>query len=1163
MFGPLTFPVGATSATIETDLTKVLVDNWTKERSSAELLELASAATFDVRKLEGLLNGRAKSFYGFTEFNPRTLDFLWKQEKRDAILQLMQQHLSDPFSRPEVLSSFDAVTVEEVLGNGIIREADDDQLNNIQFALYWMTLTVDNRVEENGSTGFRRTLDAFKAIRPGDAIYANFLSEVHSMQTGRETISLHYVGITVRNPRLRIAEHLTAGASTLSRFQAMRLAAGDDLQSISAHTVLTAELHQMTLTRTIIRLNHRARRLLPSQLNDNLVTFGDVDAVVTMRLGKDPTKEAHRFGIPFYDESIGGRGPRAFVKRVNAALASFRDKLLISDKRYQDLIFRKLFFGPFRDVYETLPIQQNAETLTWLQKVLSTIRPWHINVVGSDALGVLLYGLVERVDPSHTGLAPSVSAVRTDASWVVRDYADFVGQPIICKYGHRNGDYCIVVSSFDPGLYAYDPFLAGYRFALNELNIAVNMLVTAVVFKTITENDVRNLNRYMLLTTDILPEVKRQMQVHGITSRLDMLNGELRMMNKVFIGSRQSGLPPRTSVQIPWSRFNYVMVGRRTSPIDTAVDAVRVRQVEGLVNQLRTLQQRGITAKQQLRKLLPLPLGVWDDDEVKIEAWQAFLMNVDEGANPYLLFTWTAYSRGYTERVAEQPNAVLKPALEKIIDHVGSLRYFVKLSKATAFHMRRCSICQAPLTTGKDMDYPESVQLHFRKHHPTVAGNAATMCDELGWVYFLHDIAGMRPELASDFAENFTRRNVTWVTIQDLLPEWMLVTMKLPEQMQKNWRIALLKGACIPLHSDIASLVTDTNNAQQESSDSVGDNNDEEEDLDHLQPISEEELQAREYVVQLALDYLLGMDEEEEVNGPQTSVRTALAMLSPAQRRNIPVATMRERTRLMPSLDLTDRSVPFVWAVCGRSQNPCSRVTIKKNLEKPQQHRCPNAPSMAAWRLRPDMAEFLELPATYRRWLFRSLLFHRSADRDKCANVGITAENVFQWQVSQLDDVNPIPSEIVDRQPVDITKINWVTPTRTPSRTYERFRVEVAQLRRELRSQGESRTAIERASFSLLMEQGFPTEMRKTIIRQVRKEEAMVIEVESQRASQLTAVEEEEVLSGISQNSFPSQAPAWDDGDDGEENDEEEGDDEGDDEDTEGVIHTTKRQRRE
>ncbi|KAI9009905.1 hypothetical protein BC832DRAFT_591223 [Gaertneriomyces semiglobifer] len=240
MFGPLTFPVGTTFATIQKDLTNVLVDNWTKERSSIEFLELAGAETIDVRKLEGPLNGRAKSFYGLTEFQSRPLGCLWKQEKRDAIVQLMHQHLRDPFAMPEVLNSFDAVAVDEVLGNGIIREADDDQLNSIQFTLYWMTLTVDNRVDEDGSTGFRRTLDTFKAIRLGDTIYANFLSEIHSVQ--RETISLHYVGITVRNPGLHITEHLAASDRTVSRFQAMRLAAGDDLQSVSAHTLLTAEL---------------------------------------------------------------------------------------------------------------------------------------------------------------------------------------------------------------------------------------------------------------------------------------------------------------------------------------------------------------------------------------------------------------------------------------------------------------------------------------------------------------------------------------------------------------------------------------------------------------------------------------------------------------------------------------------------------------------------------------------------------------------------------------------------------------------------------------------------------------------------------------------------------------------------------------------------------
>ncbi|KAJ3180409.1 hypothetical protein HDU85_004116 [Gaertneriomyces sp. JEL0708] len=63
----------------------------------------------------------------------------------------------------------------------------------------------------------------------------------------------------------------------------------------------------------------------------------------------------------------------------------------------------------------------------------------------------------------------------------------------------------------------------------------------------------------------------------------------------------------------------------------------------------------------------------------------------------------------------------------------------------------------------------------------------------------------------------------------------------------------------------------------------------------------------------------------------------------------------------------------------------------------------------------------------------------------------------------------------------------------------------------------------------------------------------MVTEIESQRASQLTDVEE--VLAGISQNSIPSQAPDWDDGDDGEAND--------NDEDAEGLIHIAKHQKTE
>ncbi|KAI9098805.1 hypothetical protein DFS34DRAFT_593412 [Phlyctochytrium arcticum] len=116
-----------------------------------------------------------------------------------------------------------------------------------------------------------------------------------------------------------------------------------------------------------------------------MVTLGGNDEIVTMHLGKDPTKEAYDFLVSFYDTI----GPRNFVSRIHHFVNLVQTRL-----HSPDPLLRDCTLDPFRNVKETLAAGEDPSVvLSWLQKVLQVIRPWHINAVGNDSLGIFVASL--------------------------------------------------------------------------------------------------------------------------------------------------------------------------------------------------------------------------------------------------------------------------------------------------------------------------------------------------------------------------------------------------------------------------------------------------------------------------------------------------------------------------------------------------------------------------------------------------------------------------------------------------------------------------------------------------------------------------------------------------------------------------------------------------
>ncbi|KAI8821636.1 uncharacterized protein EV422DRAFT_424848 [Fimicolochytrium jonesii] len=147
-----------------------------------------------------------------------------------------------------------------------------------------------------------------------------------------------------------------------------------------------------------------------------------------------------------------------------------------------------------------------------------------------------------------------------------------------------------------------------------------------------------------------------------------------------------------------------------------------------------------------------------------------------------------------------------------------------------------------------------------------------------------------------------------------------------------------------------------------------------------------------------------------------------------------------------------------------------------------------------------EFHDFSKLPSTYQKMIFRACIFQTIQLCEDLADVGITAANICFWQTIARDATNRnIPIEILDTKKVDITRIDWVIPSKTPSKLFDEVRKELRIQRKTLGRQG---TSLERASLSFLVHKGLPSAIRQTILRQLRREEKAAAELTKEQAAE-------------------------------------------------------------
>ncbi|KAI9104610.1 hypothetical protein DFS34DRAFT_202965 [Phlyctochytrium arcticum] len=827
-----------------------------------------------------------------------------------------------------------------------------------------------------------------------------------------------------------------------------------------------------------------------------MVTVGGNDELVTMHLGKDPTKEAYDFLVSFYDTNVGGVGPRNFVSRIHHFVDLVQTRLQSRDPLLLDCAL-----GPFRDVKETLAAGEDPSVvLSWLQTVLQVMRPWHINAVGNDSLGVFVHGFMESTDDQMNARLGR----KVDSPWALRGFVDYVGEPIIVRYGpDRDTDTCLVVASFDPGVYAHDLSFAGFRFELNELSIAVNAITTAVIRHLIlTTNQVKT---YQLLT-QVRATVLQHMDSTGIRTRLTELRQMIQQQSQAVLTGRQLGRVERTgNWQVAFAYSPLRMQGTPTTAHGQA-DQTRVEQVGNLIRMARRLQEEGyFVSRSAVLTVIPVPENAWNaaTRSVDFDVTEQFLLRVPDGVNP---FTQHRFGQSVPGRTSERRAAgrqraapLVKTDLEKIVETVGKLDYLLKLRKATAYQIAVCPTCNATFVCGKDNNYPSIPHYHASKRVTLLSRE---------WVAFLHDFLRYGHDYSNELRS--TMVPVKWVRIDVLIPDWWMSQSELPEFLKAAWRTVLLRKACIPILESVYEQL-DASEPQLDDEDdekcrafeSGEEESDEEED--------KIKLQAREYGIFVGLDYLLGVDKASS--------------LSMGQLRNIEEMDQRARTNAVKSLHLENRQDVLRWMVCARSP-PCNIARLCRSGTV--QHTCPTTRTKIRSKDQLEhLQSFGEMPAVLKKSIFRNLLFMQSELRQNLAAVGIVASNVFWWQLQSQDDRVAIPSEIRDRTPIPLTQVEWVIPQRGPGPDRSAIRAEVRTLRDNLRAAQRSRTTITHATSDFFARRGIPWDERKTILAVVHAREREELG-ESQLESQLTPPEMKP-QSQDSQNILPSQAQALDD----------------------------------
>ncbi|KAI9001581.1 hypothetical protein BC832DRAFT_593886 [Gaertneriomyces semiglobifer] len=314
--------------------------------------------------------------------------------------------------------------------------------------------------------------------------------------------------------------------------------------------------------------------LLQEQMTAHVlpIVVGNTACIVTMHLGKDPTREGYVHHVPFFDMEAGGRGPmdyhryhRGLVERLfnKTTETTLRNK----HPRLNGTLLSDLLYGPFRNVYESPSRQDPVAILHWLQTTIRTVNPWHLVCLGSDTIGVFLHGYLEQMivvdeddsqDGPISGFAPGYEYFNpfgrsVNASWKMKriGFLKVVGAPFIVRYGSDENDYAIAVGMFDPGVYAHDPFLAPLRKEINNLVTGINVLITSNITERLLRQSViptGSQRRAFLL--DVLTDLSTNDAFIGLQARISVLRGYLNRTQMVM-GKLRAGVPLDDVVQKP------------------------------------------------------------------------------------------------------------------------------------------------------------------------------------------------------------------------------------------------------------------------------------------------------------------------------------------------------------------------------------------------------------------------------------------------------------------------------------------------------------------------------------------------------------------------------------------------------------------------------------
>ncbi|KAI9093786.1 hypothetical protein DFS34DRAFT_696518 [Phlyctochytrium arcticum] len=1157
MFGSHLFPA---PASFQEQCTKLFLDEWHRDQQSTELAD-AVTQTSSLGEIQKLLNKRADAFYGLAPFSDATVLALKKQPNAADLVKLCQDYLSAPFATPKLLGTPSFPTIDIEADADVIDVQLPDKISLSFYCMVIeidnsdggleCTLEAYSRLRKDDQIWLRAVSELCKApevakqrtisfsyvgitVRhPGLRVIehmqpdvatsrhqamllaaAQDLVRVHTSHILSYDIPVNPATITqddnpvkhlffyLRHPDHACLVDFERFLRVLLHIPALNVAPGgiDHSYRSSLETQLVLDQIAQKLADSLSEDTRTLQALASHQYAGatDLVPLGQAEHVMTMHMGKDPTREAHEWLVPFYDTSLGGLGPRTHVRSI-LNLVNAIQALLPPEARHHKML-PSLFLGPFRDLYEIVcKLLDPATVLAWLQTVLLEVMPWHIDCLGSDSLGAFAYGLLEVDMTTNSGqeeLGESQASVGTviehpeisnsskygrslDSSWSIRNFHTYIRRPFIGRFGPQKDNVALIVASYHPGVYAHDPHCAAIRHDINSLVIAQNAVATTITSRLVLENDSlppsEQKSRYDLLTHHILPQVLQESV--QVQERLDILKGRFQLLIGALRAMRSPAAPRNTPFVTPFTYMQCRMEGR--AAVIGKRTSIRVKQVEALVRERTQLVERGMGFL--LQRLLPTPPSMVDDPE----AWQKFLLNLPAGTNAFYAaksFGRVRREMGFAARSAhEKGKSVLqsRTPLQRIVDMIGDMNWPGRVTKASAFTIESCRTCHKTFVRGKDVQSPGMAE------HEHAADLVAS-----GYATFLHDFLSQENDYGDELADR-----VTWAGIDELLPEWMLQHMDLPTFVKNRWRMALLRSS-IPvltnvfekLRMEVAVEKGEEGNEEEEEDEDEEWVEEGEEGKEEKEKEEDLQFRAREYAVQVALDFLFGLQESAE--NYSDAEFASVKGLSANQRAGIALRSENSRTRTVKFMQLADRSTPMRWAAC----NLCSAEAFLRRPNpkgKPGAHACPRKDgktNQLQWVTdSPELQTFADFPGTYQKMIFRAVLYHQREVCLKLAAVGITADNIFHWQIQSLDARSNIPDSMKNAQAINIESINWVSRTVTPRKHLADIRQGVIALRRQLH--GRRRTTIENASIDFLAAQGYPTSMRSTILKYIRRKE--------------------------------------------------------------------------